>query len=239
MSSTRKATDRSNTTLHRPYRGVVADERVADRRRRFLAAGFELFGTEGVANVRIKQLCAVAGLTDRYFYESFTNMEELFDAVLSEIAARSNEVFEAAMSRALAARPKDVRAALLAGISDGFEFLAADPRRIRITLVETIATKGHRDGRRTLNAFGEEAILQWASRLSDPASMSLEEAHVRAIASAGAMTELMIAWAEGRLRTDPGTIAEFMTELILPARRQRTPKSPAPVARGAALLPGR
>jgi AcrR family transcriptional regulator len=194
---------------------VAADPRVADRRSQFLAAGFELFGTRGVADVRVKELCAAAGLTDRYFYESFKNIEELFDVVLTDLATQGNQVFETAMRDALAAHPTDIRAWLRAGISSTFRFLSADPRRVRIALVETIAMKGHGDGRRVLNAIGENDLLRWIPRISDAGSFRPHEAPLRAIALVGAGTELMIAWAEGRLATDPETIAEFITDLCL------------------------
>ena len=148
MPTKRKAREHASVALRQSYRGVAADQRVADRRRQFLAAGFELFGTRGVADVRVKELCAAAGLTDRYFYESFKNIEDLFDVVLTDLATQGNQVFETAMRDALAVHPTDIRAWLRAGISSTFRFLAADPRRVRIAIVETIAVKGHGDGRR-------------------------------------------------------------------------------------------
>jgi AcrR family transcriptional regulator len=69
----------------RPYGGVSAPERVALRRAALLDAGLELFGTEGYARTRVKDLCRQAGLTDRYFYESFAGTDELFLAVFDRI----------------------------------------------------------------------------------------------------------------------------------------------------------
>lgn len=41
----------------------------------------EAFGTMGFAKSKIKDICQIAGLTERYFYESFKNKEDLFYAV--------------------------------------------------------------------------------------------------------------------------------------------------------------
>src|SRR5206468_2848506 len=65
----------------RPYGGVSAERRVADRRERLLEAALEDFGTRGVAATGVKDICRRAGLTDRYFYESFRDSGELFTAV--------------------------------------------------------------------------------------------------------------------------------------------------------------
>src|ERR1700734_2249675 len=71
----------------RPYRGVSAQERIAERRRQLLDAGLELFGTRGISAVGVGDVCAEAGLTKRYFYESFQSIDALAEAVFEEIRA--------------------------------------------------------------------------------------------------------------------------------------------------------
>jgi len=68
-----------------PYGGKSARARVASRRHRLLAAGLELFGTQGYLRTTIDQVCAEAGLTKRYFYESFQSCEELLGALLRSL----------------------------------------------------------------------------------------------------------------------------------------------------------
>ena len=72
----------------RSYGGVSADDRLAERRRRLLDAGLELFGTNGIAATTIADVCAQAGLTKRYFYESFATIDELAGAVFGEVTDR-------------------------------------------------------------------------------------------------------------------------------------------------------
>src|SRR6516225_11124270 len=64
----------------RPYAGLAMEERVAARRARFIEAGIELFGTQGFRGATVRGVCAAAGLTDRYFYESFESLEALLVA---------------------------------------------------------------------------------------------------------------------------------------------------------------
>src|SRR4029077_5184552 len=63
--------DLANRTPQRAYGGVSAEDRIAARRAKLLDAGLELFGTRGYATTGVKDVCREAGLTDRYFYESF------------------------------------------------------------------------------------------------------------------------------------------------------------------------
>src|SRR5260370_23231648 len=76
----------------RSYGGVSAEQRVAERRERFLAAGLEEFGTRGVLSTGVKDVCRRAGLTDRYFYESFRDGGELFTAVFDRATGHLFEV---------------------------------------------------------------------------------------------------------------------------------------------------
>src|SRR4051794_19105906 len=65
----------------RVYRGSPAPERASQRRTQLVAAGRKLFGKSGYAAVTVRSVCVEAGLTERYFYESFSNREELLAAV--------------------------------------------------------------------------------------------------------------------------------------------------------------
>lgn len=55
----------------RAYGGLSALERQRERAARLLESGYELFATEGYANVSIERVCSHAGVTARHFYEAF------------------------------------------------------------------------------------------------------------------------------------------------------------------------
>jgi len=78
----------SGRTPRNLYGGLSAGARVAARRDRLLAAGLELFGTQGYQCTAIDQVCAEAGLTKPYFYESFRSREELLGAVVRSLWSR-------------------------------------------------------------------------------------------------------------------------------------------------------
>ncbi|KLO27958.1 TetR family transcriptional regulator [Mycobacterium haemophilum] len=73
----------------RPYRGVEATQRLAARRGRLLAAGLDLLGADhqGLSALTVRAVCHRAGLAARYFYESFTDKDELVSDVFEWVVA--------------------------------------------------------------------------------------------------------------------------------------------------------
>ncbi|MFI8192564.1 TetR/AcrR family transcriptional regulator [Streptomyces sp. NPDC085946] len=118
------------------YGGKTAEERQAERRRRFLAAALQLFGdTPGYRSTTVAALSEAAGLSTRQFYEEFRALED----VLAALHLQVNGLAEEAVLRAAAAAaglPLPERAAAIFHAYAGS--VTADPRRIRITFVEII-----------------------------------------------------------------------------------------------------
>ena len=71
---------------HRPAQGDSDEQRIAERRARLLEAGLQEFGTRGVLQTGVKDICRRAALTDRYFYESFRDSGDLFGAVFDQVS---------------------------------------------------------------------------------------------------------------------------------------------------------
>jgi AcrR family transcriptional regulator len=77
-------------TQVRPYRGVAAPQRLAERRHRFLEAGLDLLG-ETYDELTVRAICRQSGVATRHFYEAFADKDEfiaaVFDSVIEEIAS--------------------------------------------------------------------------------------------------------------------------------------------------------
>jgi AcrR family transcriptional regulator len=86
----------------RPYRGIEASERLAQRRSRLLAAGLDLLGAPESAftELTVRAICQRAGLGVRYFYESFTDKDEFVGAVFDWVMADLTATTQAAASAA-------------------------------------------------------------------------------------------------------------------------------------------
>ncbi|MDJ0765957.1 MAG: TetR/AcrR family transcriptional regulator [Myxococcota bacterium] len=118
----------------RQYGGMDADERRTGRREKFLEAGIEAFGTTGYAKSTIQGICRIAGLTERYFYESFTSKEDLLCAVhrrlIKQLEVEAQTIIET---------PDISPMATVYGTTEMlYARFKEDPRRSQILLIEML-----------------------------------------------------------------------------------------------------
>ncbi|SNS90692.1 transcriptional regulator, TetR family [Noviherbaspirillum humi] len=119
------------TASARAYRGLSQEERRADRRRRLITAAVELYGERGYRQSSVKAVCEAAGLTERYFYESFGNSEELLIACYQAV---THGVFRE-ISQA-AENDGEPQARARAMLHAYFSALRREPRSAQVFLVE-------------------------------------------------------------------------------------------------------
>jgi AcrR family transcriptional regulator len=188
-------------TGQRPYRGVSAADRREQRRQRLIEAGLQLFGTQGIAAVGIVDVCAEAGLTKRYFYESFTSIDMLADAVFEYVTGN----LVAAVAPAIrVGAGRDPRPALTVYTRT----LLSDPRVVRLLAVETQTgpLKRYRDG------FPTRAVELWFSLAADEDSAPPPETmRLKAYGFIGAAQQIGLAWQDGHL---PLSVDEVVDELV-------------------------
>ena len=122
----------SSPVAHRRYRGSSAEERRAQRREQFLKAAIQVYGEQGYRNATVKAVCEAAGLTERYFYESFSNSEELLVASFQAVMRFLLGELEKAIAAATGGAVERIRAMLTAY----YEALQAHPQSARVFLVE-------------------------------------------------------------------------------------------------------
>ncbi|WP_218670867.1 TetR/AcrR family transcriptional regulator [Microbispora sp. GKU 823] len=128
------------------YGGRSAEERQAERRRRFLEAGLDLFGGgPGYRATRITDVCRAAGLSSRQFYEEFHTLEDL----LAELHLYVNDVAQrsvlAVLPQVRHLEPIDRCTRLFRAYAAG---ATADPRHTRIAFVEIIGVSPRLDRQR-------------------------------------------------------------------------------------------
>nr|WP_256386367.1 TetR/AcrR family transcriptional regulator [Mycobacterium sp. GA-1841] len=189
---------------------MTGEERIAERRRKLIEAGMNLFGSGDPSTVRVKDVVVEAGLTERYFYESFSGLDVLFDAVLEAALGGIEQDVEAAVANA----PSGGFSRVSAGLRTSVETLAADPRKIRIIFVEALG-KGGRVGanRNDILTHAAENFIRWSGDDIGDFGGSSAESRMKAFAMSGATAELLISWAEGLLDIAPDELAEFLVGL--------------------------
>ena len=83
-------------TSKRSYTGHTVAARRDERRQRLIEAATRLYARLGYRNAGVRAVCQDAGLTERYFYESFANGEALllaaFDAAVVDLIGQIRAV---------------------------------------------------------------------------------------------------------------------------------------------------
>ena len=155
-------------TPARPYRGIPQDERRAQRRAQLISAGVAVYGERGYRQATVKAVCEAAGLTERYFYESFANSEELLIACFNAV---TDAVMEEIMAAARAAEPtREARSRAM--LHAYFAALQREPRSARVFLVEIRGVSRAVDKAfdAALRAIGEEVgrVIESPEAVADP-----------------------------------------------------------------------
>lgn len=143
------------------YRGSSADERRAKRREALIRAAILVYGERGYRSATVKSVCEAAGLTERYFYESFANSEALLASSYQTVTGLLLADLEQA-GQAVSGEPADRVRAILAFY---FQALADEPRSARLFLVEIggVSAELDRIFADSLDAFGaliERTLLE-------------------------------------------------------------------------------
>ena len=166
------------TAPARRYGGVSMEARQAERRDRLIMAAIHVSARTGREGATVAAICAEAGLTARYFYESFANREALFLAAFSRV---QDELFA---HIAPVATGRDPVKGALTGF---FSMLAEHPGPARVFLVELDETEP------AMRELGRAASARFGALFApEAAPESLAQAGV-----AGAIVHIARRWVRG------------------------------------------
>jgi AcrR family transcriptional regulator len=190
----------TGASARRSYRGASAEHRQRERRSRLIEAGVEVFGTTGFRAATVDGLCAVAGLTKRYFYESFADRPELLIAVHAHLLARVRDRMLERGAEAGADAGADagtgaaagVRVAMAGQLGSFFQDMQDDPRVARILLLEVVGA-GPALQQCYLAAMGQFAGMV-AGLLGRAAGRPAGQLELVATGLAGAAVHIAVCW---------------------------------------------
>ena len=190
---------RSPKAGSRPWRGREPADRIAARRERLTQACFELMAGAGAADTSMRGVCRQAGLTERYFYESFANLDDLMTTVLENTVQQCRDRLLAALADA----PAD-RDLLFGHVVRAFtDFPPEEPRRGRILFVESLSTPALTQRGNELVAMitGPIAAVLAADDTENPAPDELD-ATLNAMAIFGALAYCYRPYLIGEIEID-------------------------------------
>ena len=180
----------------RPYRGVKAADRQAQRRARLLDAGLSVLGSDSCAEpLTVRGVCRRAGLSARYFYESFTDRDDFVGAVCDWVIADLAATTQAAVA---AAPPREQARAGMANI---VRSIAGDMRVSRLLFSAELADP-------VVVRKRDESSTLLATLLAQHVSQNFrraEDDHLRATShfTVGGVGQAITAWLAGQMVMTP------------------------------------
>jgi AcrR family transcriptional regulator len=182
------------------WSGVPLENRQALRRDELINAGTGLLGGQSGPALTVRAVCRAAGLTERYFYESFSDRDEFVRAVYDDVCARA----VSALTSSTTARDAVERFVAL---------MVDDPTLGRVLLlaptVEPVLT---RSGASWMPSFIEllQRRVTRITEITDPAAQAMA-----ATGLLGALTALFIAYLDGRLAATREQFIDHCVDMVL------------------------
>lgn len=189
------------------YRGMTAQERAAARRAQLVEAALEVWGREGGPRITMTLVCNEAGLTERYFYESFSRLEEVLIAVLEQIGDRIRTDGLRAIEETEGGPTERVRAALAAFV----HVMTDDPRVGRVVTLEAPSWPELRGPRNAMTRAFAAIVAEEGRLLYGEEALPERDAVLQSLMFIGGVEELMTAWLDGTIDATPAEIVEAAT----------------------------
>jgi AcrR family transcriptional regulator len=179
------------------WSGVPLEDRQALRRDELVAAGVQLLGEKSGPAVTVRAACRQAGLTERYFYESFADRDEFVRAVYDDVCTRAMSTLMSATT------PREAVERFVALMVD-------DPVRGRVLLlapaVEPVLV---RSGAEWMPNF-IDLLQRKLTEIGDPVRQKMI-----ATGLIGGLTTLFTAYLDGRLEATREQFINYCVEMLL------------------------
>lgn len=191
----------------RRYKGKSAEERRTERRASLVAAALAVWQEQGWAAVTMRGVCARAGLTDRYFYESFADRDALLATVWDQVRDETLEmvaraIFEHADEPPLA----HLHAALVAVV----HHIADEPARAQIIFGDHAGSALLEQRRRETVQLTSDLMVGLA-RPYLRADVDERAFRINVLVGIGGFVELVLAWRSGMVEADAEQLVEHLS----------------------------
>lgn len=185
------------------YGGRSRQERASDRRARIVAAAVHLFGTRDYDDVTVADVCAGARVSKRYFYEHFTDRENLLLVVHRE---QNNWL----LTQVAGAAPRNATTAaefLRPMMRTLVAKLLEDPERARVIYVNAPRMETRRRG--VLREDTRHFLPLVKHFVGEPVDRRRQERTLLALIAG--ISEVVIDWISRDMEEDPDVLADHLT----------------------------
>lgn len=204
------------TVSTRSYAGKTAGERVAARRARLIDATIGMLATEGEARTTMTAVCAEAGLTERYFYESFGSRDEVLVAALDSV---SEELARTALD-AIAASSGEPSDRVRATIGAVVDLVVAAPDKMRVAVIESNANASMRARRHELLGSFAALVAAEAREIFGDETWPEPRDHLHGVIFIAGLSELVATWLLGEVELSPDDLVTTASDSLVALMRR-------------------
>lgn len=194
----------------RSYGGRTADERIAERRERLIASTISVLAEHGETRTTMSRICNEAGLSERYFYENF---QDLDDALLTALDAVCTEILTLAIRTI-----KDVGGSpqerMHAGVEAVVDLVVAEPAKASVAVIHASANPRLRARRHELIGVFGTFVGREGARLYGDSAWPPERALLQGIAAVAGFAEIVAAWLSGDVQLSRDDLVEVGEDLF-------------------------
>lgn len=178
------------------WTGVPLESRLALRRDKLIAAGVQLLGGDAGPALTVRAVCRKAALTERYFYESFSDRDEFVRAVYDDVCTRAMSALTSAKT------PREA-------VEQFVELMVDDPVRGRVLLLApSVEPALTRSGAEWMPNF-IDLLQRKLSRIGDPGLQKMI-----ATSLVGGLSGLFTAYLNGQLRVGREQFIDYCVNLL-------------------------
>lgn len=199
----------------RPYGGENGADRVKRRRATLVDAALDILGSPDGGLISVRGVCRQAGLTARYFYESFEDVDALVAATYDEVVL---DIATAAQEAALAGgrSTRDQIASVVRVIVDRID---ADRRRGRVLFSQTLLS-GKLASKRMDTILMFAALTMQNSGAEDNGPEVQGAAHFYV----GGFGQVLSAWIDGRIDCSTDELIDLCVTMMYGAVSELLPQ---------------
>ena len=179
------------------WTGVPLESRLALRRDNLITAGVQLLGSDSGPALTVRAVCRKAALTERYFYESFSDRDEFVRAVYDDVCTRAMNTLTSAKT------PREA-------VEQFVELMVDDPVRGRVLLLAPAVEP-------VLTQSGAEWMPNFIDLLQGKLTQIGDPVRQKMIATSliGGLTALFTAYLDGRLAATREQFIDFCVDMLL------------------------
>lgn len=178
-----------------------------------MRATVKLVAAHGESAATMTKICAEAGLTERYYYESFAKRDEVLVAALNLAATEIADAALLAISRTDGDEDNGGQR-VRAGVAAVIDLAVADPTPVRMVLLESAGNAALRARRHELMSWFADLVADEADKILTGATWPAPRARRQGMVFVAGYAELISFWLLGENDLTPQALTDLGVELF-------------------------